>query len=92
MAERALATGERVARAHQMTEINVALHDLCQPLTSLQCQLEIARLVGTPAAFREGVEEGLAECRRMVAAIGTMRAVVQREAVVALGVELEAVQ
>jgi len=66
------------AHDRQMADINVALHDLCQPLTTLQCRLEIAGLVGSPEAYREGVEEGLAECRRMMQVVGTMREAVQR--------------
>jgi signal transduction histidine kinase len=58
-------------------ELSKAIHDLCQPLTTLQCRLELAELLGTPEAYREGIEEGLAECRRMMAAVNTMRAVVQ---------------
>lgn len=70
--------GEQVVRAQQMQEINLALHDLCQPLTTLQCRLEMAELLGSPDAYREGVEQGLAECRRMMQVVTKMRRVVQR--------------
>ena len=49
-------------------QLNVAVHDLCQPLTTLQCRLELATLTCTPESYREAVEDGLAECRRMVEA------------------------
>jgi hypothetical protein len=59
-------------------EIDKELHDLCQPLTTLQCRLEMAVLVGSPEAYREGVEEGLAECQRIIVAVRMMRAAMQR--------------
>ena len=67
-----------MVHARQMSDMNTALHNLCQPLTTLQCRLEMAGLVGRPEAYREGVEEGLAECRRMMQVVGAMREVVQR--------------
>lgn len=79
----------------QMTESNVkmdgveelrrltkALHDLCQPLTTLQCRLELATVVGTEASYREAVKLGLVECTRLMDAVdgmrGMVRAAVQR--------------
>jgi hypothetical protein len=59
-----------------MEEMGKALHDLCQPLTTLQCRLELAGLVGTDAAYREAVELGLAECIRMVKKVCAMREIV----------------
>jgi hypothetical protein len=53
-----------------------ALHDLCQPLTTLHCRLELAGMSGTAEGYREAVELGLAECARMVEAVGSMREIV----------------
>jgi len=64
---------EQKSRESEIKRIGVALHDLCQPLTTLQCRLEMAELVGTPEAYREAVETGLAECERLAAAVGSMR-------------------
>ena len=54
--------------------MNGAIHALCQPLTTLQCRLEMATLVATLEGYREAVESGLAECRRMVDIVESMRA------------------
>ncbi len=70
--------GERVVPAPRMQDIDLALHDLCQPLTTLQCRLEMAELLGSPEAYREGVEQGLAECQRMMQVVRKMRKAVQR--------------
>ncbi len=53
------------------------LHDLCQPLTTLQCRLEIAGLVGTAEAYREAVDLGLLECGRLVKGVHAMREILQ---------------
>jgi signal transduction histidine kinase len=55
-------------------EINMALHEMCQPLTTLQCRLEMAELVGTVEAYREAIDVGLAECSRLVRTVESMRA------------------
>ena len=60
-----------------MKQMGTALHDLCQPLTTLQCRLEIAGLSGTQDAYREAVHLGLVECARLVEAVGTMREIVR---------------
>lgn len=58
-------------------QIAKALHDLCQPLTTLHCRLELAGLSRTAEGYREAVELGLAECARMVEAVGLLREIVQ---------------
>jgi len=60
-------------------QLNVAVHDLCQPLTTLQCRLELATLTCTPESYREAVEDGLAECRRMVEAVEVIREILRGE-------------
>ena len=56
-----------------MKQMDRALHELCQPLTTLQCGLEVAGMTGTPEAFREAVEMGLTECARLGQVVGSMR-------------------
>jgi len=56
-----------------VTRISRALHDLCQPLTALQCGLEIAELTGTVEGYREAVRLALVECGRLVEAVHSMR-------------------
>jgi hypothetical protein len=71
---------ERKAAGPAMERMSHALHDLCQPLTTLQCRLEMAGLVGTPEAYREAVDLGLAECGRISDVVAAMREIVRAEA------------
>jgi len=48
-----------------MEQMSQALHDLCQPLTTLQCRLELAGIVGSDSAYRDAVRLGLVECERL---------------------------
>ena len=56
------------------------LHDLCQPLTALQVQLEVGKMLGDAVALREAIEAGLEEVNRMALAIQRMRERLQEEA------------
>ena len=67
------ALAEGTAREQELKRISAALHDLCQPLTTLQCRLEMAEFIGTLEAHRQAVEAGLVECARMSVAVGAMR-------------------
>ena len=58
----------------QSERMSRALHDLCQPLTILQCRLELAELAGTPEAYREAVRKSRAECTRLLQAVDSLRA------------------
>ena len=49
------------------------LHDLCQPLTALQCRLEMGRMLGQPGSLEEAVDESLEETRRMFEVIARIR-------------------
>ena len=66
--------------AEELRLLSKALHDLCQPLTTLQCRLEMAGVLGTEAAYREAVEHGLTECARLAAAVDAMRSLVRAAA------------
>ena len=68
--------GDRSSRT-KFKQIAAALHELCQPLTTLQCSLEMAALTDTQEAYREAMEIGLSECRRLVASVESMREVLQ---------------
>ena len=48
-------------------------HDLAQPLTSLQCRLEIGLLLGDEVSAREALQESLPELKRVLAAVSRMR-------------------
>ncbi len=49
------------------------LHDLCQPLTALQCRLEMGRMLGQPGSLEEAVDGSLEETRRMFEVIVRIR-------------------
>jgi signal transduction histidine kinase len=58
--------------------IEVALHELCQPLTVLRCKLELGMLKGGPEAMHEAMVDGVRECLRLNSAVETMRELVRR--------------
>jgi hypothetical protein len=60
-----------------MEQISRALHDLCQPLTTLQCRLEIAGLIGTAEAYQDAVNLALVECPRLTDGVALMRNIVR---------------
>lgn len=68
---------EAGATAEFVERMDVALHGLCQPLTVLQCRLALGELAGRPEAMHEAIREGLRECGRLNAAVGTMREMLQ---------------
>jgi hypothetical protein len=56
-----------------LDEIERGLHDLAQPLTALQCRLELGILMGDPDALLEAATGALVDTGRMFAEIGQMR-------------------
>ncbi len=62
-----------------IVRIEQVLHDLCQPLTVLQCKLELSLLDGGEEATHAAVVDGLHECKRLNAAVMTMRELVLKE-------------
>ncbi|MDE1161693.1 MAG: hypothetical protein PW792_07070 [Acidobacteriaceae bacterium] len=50
------------------------LHDLCQPVTSLQCRLELGKMMGGEAALAEAAEGALEDVARIFTAVSRMRA------------------
>ncbi len=56
-----------------LEQMHADLHALCQPLTALQCRLEIGRMLGHDSALQEAVDGGLVETRRMFEVIDRMR-------------------
>jgi hypothetical protein len=61
------------------TRMDHALHELCQPLTVLQCRLAMGELIGGQDAMRDAITEALVECARINLAIGLMRDMLQHE-------------
>lgn len=68
---------EPITDVDAMEQMSRALHSLCQPLTTLQCRLEMAELVGTIEGYQEAVAHALAECTRLVYGVGLMRDIVR---------------
>lgn len=60
-----------------MERMGRALHELCQPLTTLQCGLELAGLTNTPEGYRAAVSTGLSECARLSERVHQMREIVR---------------
>jgi len=62
------------------TQLSETLHDMCQPLTALQCMLEIGQLKdarGEPTVWAEC----LRECARLNAIVHTMHSLIQKAAI-----------
>ena len=57
----------------QLEQRHAELHDLCQPLTALQCRLEIGRMRNHESALLEAIDGGLEETRRMFEIIARIR-------------------
>lgn len=58
-------------------QVAVIVHDLCQPLTTLQCRLELAQIVDTSEDYRNAVALGVAECARMSRHVHALREVLR---------------
>jgi len=68
-----------LATNHVLQQMHADLHDLAQPLTALQCRLEIGRMHGSQGALQEAVNGSLAETRRIFEVISQMRQRLQHE-------------
>jgi hypothetical protein len=66
-------------RNEMLGELDRELHDLCQPLTTLQCRLEMAQMMGDQGHLKEAVDVGVTEAQRIVVAVARMRAILERE-------------
>lgn len=55
------------------------LHDLCQPLTTLQCRLELAEMCADEGSLMEAVKGSQQETERLFRGIQSMRERLQRE-------------
>ncbi len=64
------------------------LHGLCQPLTTLQCRLELGQMCADEASLMEAVEGALVETAKLFQGIGAMRERLLRE----MGCTTEAVK
>lgn len=70
---------EAMAQHRQLLHrLHHELHDLCQPLTALQCRLEVGRLQGDEAAMQEALTGGLEEAGRLFEVVARMRNTLQQ--------------
>ena len=58
-----------------LSALNKELHDMAQPLTSLQCRLELGKLLGDAASVAEAVDGALLELDRVNRSFSRIRAV-----------------
>lgn len=57
----------------ELRELERELHDLCQPLTALQCRLELGKVIGGEAALLEAADGALEDSARVFAGVARMR-------------------
>lgn len=62
-----------------LDQMHFELHELCQPLTALQCRLELGRMLGNESALHDAVEGALEETSRMFEIVEKMRQGLLRE-------------
>jgi signal transduction histidine kinase len=63
--------------AETLNQMVTVVHDLCQPLTTLQCRLEMAQMMNTPEDYEEAVALGVTECARMSRHVHALREVLR---------------
>ena len=69
---------EHSTGAAMIREIAESLHGMCQPLTALQCRLEMGQMSGTAVGYEEAVVEALRESERLLLSVSTMREMVRQ--------------
>ena len=53
--------------------LDTELHQLAQPLTALQCRLELGQIQGDPESLREAVRDALTEMQRVSEILARVR-------------------
>jgi len=69
----AVVLSTRGIRAGFLREMEKELHDLCQPVTSMQCRLELGKMGGTADELLEAANGALEDTDRIFAAVARMR-------------------
>ena len=59
-----------------LSKLEKELHDLAQPISSLQCRLEIGKMLGGQDALQEAVEGGLKDLSRMTEILTNLRVLI----------------
>ena len=66
-------------KGHFQEAMEFELHELCQPLTTLRCRLELAKMLSedegpeATEALQEAVDEGLQDIHRIFVAVEKLR-------------------
>jgi hypothetical protein len=77
--ERTLTSGTvREVGTDLAAEIVSGLHDLCQPLSTLQCRLEIGLMDATGLEMREAIVDSLLVCAQLNQRVRAMQERVRR--------------
>jgi hypothetical protein len=71
--------------ATAVQQMSTVLHDLCQPLTALQCRLQMAELMNSCEDYREAVTLGISECARLAGHVHSLRELLSGMTVAAEG-------
>ena len=67
------------SRHASLEELEKELHDLCQPLTALQCRLELGQMCADEQSLMEAVEGALVETERLFQSVEAMRSRLLRD-------------
>ena len=72
------ANGQVTEQMAEQAWMRVALHDLCQPLTALECRLHLGTMdhngrAPTAEEMLDTIHESLAECERMMRRVRAMQ-------------------
>ena len=62
--------------ADLLLSLDQELHELAQPISALQCRLEIGKIVGTEHALREAVDGGLDDLFRLTRIFTRIRSLI----------------
>ncbi len=63
-----------IAQEAHVSYMRKALHDLCQPLTALECRLYLSHSgCDDSSELKEAIAEGLQQCERMMAQVRAMQ-------------------
>lgn len=62
--------------AELLSSLDQELHGLAQPISCLQCRLELGKILDTESALREAVDGGLEDLSRLMLIFTRMRALV----------------
>ena len=64
----------QISQDTHVSYMRKALHDLCQPLTALECRLYLSHAgYSDSSEMKKAIAEGLQQCERMMAQVRAMQ-------------------